>query len=157
MPELSLAPALLSPGNAAKLSAAPQSLQPPAALLSAIESLYNPSQLAAIRAALCGRGVSLIQGPPGTGKTATILGILSVLLASGQRGKHSVPPPPPPPPPPHTPARTSALLAAAAPPPSSDAAPGSHPSPPPTTTPLQLGLPCRRCAPVAPGTQARWP
>ena len=61
MPELSLAPALLSPGNAAKLSAAPQSLQPPAALLSAIESLYNPSQLAAIRAALCGRGVSLIQ------------------------------------------------------------------------------------------------
>jgi hypothetical protein len=114
VPELSLAPALLSPGNAAKLSAAPQSLQPPAALLRAIESLYNPSQLAAIRAALCGRGVSLIQGPPGTGKTATILGILSVLLASGQRGKDSAPPPPPPPPPPHTPARTSALLAAAA-------------------------------------------
>ena len=128
VPELSLAPALLSPGNAAKLSAAPQSLQPPAALLRAIESLYNPSQLAAIRAALCGRGVSLIQGPPGTGKTATILGILSVLLASGQRGKNSAPPPPPPPPPPHTPARTSALLAAAAPRPA-QTWPRPHPTP----------------------------
>ena len=146
VPELSLAPALLSPGNAAKLSAAPQSLQPPAALLRAIESLYNPSQLAAIRAALCGRGVSLIQGPPGTGKTATILGILSVLLASGQRSKDSAPPPPPPPPPPHTPARTAALLAAAAPRPA-QTRPLPHPTPAapwpalPWLHPLALWLP----------------
>ena len=62
--------------------AAGRSLQPPPTLLRAIESTHNPSQLLAIRTCLCGRGVTLIQGPPGTGKTKTILGILSVLLAS---------------------------------------------------------------------------
>ena len=110
--ELALAPALLSPGNTAKLTA-PQSLQPPAALLRAIEAAYNPSQLAAIRASLCGRDISLIQGPPGTGKTATILGILSVLLASAE-GRESAAPPPLAPA--ELPAeRRAALLAAASP------------------------------------------
>ena len=65
-----LAPLLLSPSSAAARLVPPQSLQPPDALLRAIEQQYNPSQLAAIRASLAGRGVSLIQGPPGTGKAA---------------------------------------------------------------------------------------
>jgi len=112
--ELALAPVLLSPLAAAQRQseAKPQSLQVPAALLRAIERSYNPSQLAAIRASLCGRGVSLIQGPPGTGKTLTILGILSVLLASGAERDADAPPPKHAEPPP---ARTAALLAAAAP------------------------------------------
>ena len=32
--------------------------------------------------ALRGHGITLIQGPPGTGKTKTILGILSLILAT---------------------------------------------------------------------------
>ena len=79
--ELALATKLLAPGGLDS-SAPPPSLQPPPTLLKAIESSHNPSQLLAIRTCLCGRGVTLIQGPPGTGKTKTILGILSVLLAS---------------------------------------------------------------------------
>ena len=79
--ELALSHRLLAPGGTDG-SAPPPSLQPPPTLLKAIESTHNPSQLLAIRTCLCGRGVTLIQGPPGTGKTKTILGILSVLLAS---------------------------------------------------------------------------
>jgi senataxin len=79
--ELVLASKLLTPGGMDG-SAPPPSLQPPPTLLKAIEATHNPSQLLAIRTCLCGRGVTLIQGPPGTGKTKTILGILSVLLAS---------------------------------------------------------------------------
>ena len=79
--ELALAQKLLGPGGGDG-AAPPPSLQPPPTLLKAIESTHNPSQLLAIRTCLCGRGVTLIQGPPGTGKTKTILGILSVLLAS---------------------------------------------------------------------------
>jgi senataxin len=79
--ELALATRLLAPGGSDG-AAPPPSLQPPPTLLRAIETMHNPSQLLAIRTCLCGRGVTLIQGPPGTGKTKTILGILSVLLAS---------------------------------------------------------------------------
>ena len=102
--ELALATKLLAPGGPDG-AAPPPSLQPPPTLLRAIEQTHNLSQLLAIRTCLCGRGVALIQvraasprptsrrpscahltltcqGPPGTGKTKTILGILSVLLAS---------------------------------------------------------------------------
>ena len=79
--DLPLASMLLAPGGGDSI-APPPSLQPPPTLLAAIEATHNPSQLVAIRTCLCGRGVTLIQGPPGTGKTKTILGILSVLLAS---------------------------------------------------------------------------
>ena len=79
--ELALAAKLLTPGGSDG-AAPPPSLQPPPTLLKAIEGSHNPSQLLAIRTCLCGRGTTLIQGPPGTGKTKTILGILSVLLAS---------------------------------------------------------------------------
>jgi hypothetical protein len=79
--ELTLASMLLAPGSLDG-SAPPPRLQKPPSLWPAIKATHNPSQLAAIRTCLCGRGVTLIQGPPGTGKTKTILGILSVLLAS---------------------------------------------------------------------------
>ena len=79
--ELALANRLLVPGGHDGAQP-PPSLQPPPTLLRAIEQTHNPSQLLAIRTCLTGRGVTLIQGPPGTGKTKTILGILSVLLAS---------------------------------------------------------------------------
>ena len=87
--ELTLASMLLAPG-ALDGNAPPPSLQPPPTLLKAIKETHNPSQLEAIRTCLCGRGVTLIQGPPGTGKTKTILGILSVLLAShSSQSKHN--------------------------------------------------------------------
>lgn len=54
----------------------------PDALHSRLASLYNASQLAALRECLKVRGVTLIQGPPGTGKTSTIVGVLSVILHS---------------------------------------------------------------------------
>lgn len=54
----------------------------PDALHERLASLYNASQLAALRESLKVRGVTLIQGPPGTGKTSTIVGVLSVILHS---------------------------------------------------------------------------
>lgn len=56
-------------------------------LLSKLNSIYNPSQMKAIKASLKTEGVTLIQGPPGTGKTKTILGILSALISSESQVK----------------------------------------------------------------------
>jgi senataxin len=52
---------------------------------------FNKSQKEALLAALKQRGVTLVQGPPGTGKTATILGLLSVLLHARPRGTAATP------------------------------------------------------------------
>ena len=51
-------------------------------LLMILKKRFNESQLKAIKNCLKIEGVTLIQGPPGTGKTKTIMGIVSVLLAS---------------------------------------------------------------------------
>ena len=80
--DLTIAPMLLAPASSFGSVLTPPSLEPSPTLLKAIEARHNPSQLLAIRNALCGRGITLIQGPPGTGKTNTILGMLSVLLSS---------------------------------------------------------------------------
>ncbi|CAL8465380.1 g4916 [Coccomyxa elongata] len=54
----------------------------PQGLQSALQRLHNPSQQAAIAAALDERQgfVSLVQGPPGTGKTSTIVAMVSSFL-----------------------------------------------------------------------------
>ncbi|KAK6589089.1 hypothetical protein RS030_233544 [Cryptosporidium xiaoi] len=54
----------------------------PTVLEKKLESIYNPSQMEALRECLKYNGISLIQGPPGTGKTTTIIGIISALLSS---------------------------------------------------------------------------
>ena len=47
-----------------------------------LKSIYNESQIAAIKETLKKEGITLIQGPPGTGKTTTVLGTISVLINS---------------------------------------------------------------------------
>ena len=47
-----------------------------------LKSIYNDSQIAAIKETLKKEGITLIQGPPGTGKTTTVLGTISVLINS---------------------------------------------------------------------------
>lgn len=61
----------------------------PRRLKEKLQEDYNPSQLLAIAAAVCGPArVTLVQGPPGTGKTAAIVGIISALsaCARGEEG-----------------------------------------------------------------------
>ncbi|KAF8821447.1 hypothetical protein IE077_002030, partial [Cardiosporidium cionae] len=55
-------------------------LEIPSKLKSVLQTAYNKSQWAALMDCMKTKGITLIQGPPGTGKTATIIGILSVLL-----------------------------------------------------------------------------
>ena len=52
-----------------------------------IKSLYNESQIEAIKQSLKTGGITLIQGPPGTGKTTTVIATVSVLLNSYQSQK----------------------------------------------------------------------
>jgi hypothetical protein len=54
----------------------------PKGLRNSLENLYNFSQKRAVGSACKPSGVTLIQGPPGTGKTTTIVGVLSLILAS---------------------------------------------------------------------------
>lgn len=51
------------------------------------DGLYNQKQVHAIRAALheSSSPITLLQGPPGTGKTRTVLGVITALLARGER------------------------------------------------------------------------
>ncbi|KAH0482392.1 MAG: uncharacterized protein KVP18_004510 [Porospora cf. gigantea A] len=54
----------------------------PPALQEVFGDRYNQSQLEALDACRQLQGITLIQGPPGTGKTTTIIGIVSLILAS---------------------------------------------------------------------------
>ncbi|KAH8738688.1 SEN1 protein [Cryptosporidium ryanae] len=62
----------------------------PTILEKRLETIYNPSQMSALRECLKYNGISLIQGPPGTGKTTTIIGIISALLSSNLDNSNNI-------------------------------------------------------------------